>query len=80
MPRLTIDELTRLAFIYGEQDRMGLADACGFDTRDGKRALSVAKQMRAYRMKRWGKTALEATMGTVKSVSISDIAKGINNK
>lgn len=58
--RWTVDELTRLAFVHGEDDRRNMAECDNSDY--GKEQRRLADAMRAYRIKRWGKTALEADM------------------
>ncbi len=61
MRKRTVSELTRLAFIYAEQDRLGYADAVRqSDPEWYTEAMQLVKEMRAYRMKRWGKSRNDA--------------------
>lgn len=60
--RLSVDELTRLAFICGEQDRASLADCWPAGSPEREAAAWQAEQMREYRMKRWGRTNMEAML------------------
>jgi hypothetical protein len=75
MSRLKIDELTRLAFIYAERDQRALAEAYGHMPGDSaaRRARSLAKQLRAYRLNRWGSTAEERLLGGMTAVSLDSI-------
>lgn len=71
--KLTVDEMTRLAFVYAEQDRIGLLDAySGCDSAEDvqfKAELrALIKQMREYRVKRWGKTQFEQITEGAKAV------------
>lgn len=56
LKKLSVDKLTRLAFIYAEQDRRAFADSWPPGSKEALEAESVANQLRAYRQKRWGKT------------------------
>ncbi len=62
MKKLRVDELTRLAFIWAEQDRDAMADAWPKGSVERAEALAVLKQLRDYRMKRWGRTRLESIL------------------
>lgn len=57
---LRVDELTRLAFVWAEQDRAALANAWPQGTPERAEAESQYQQLKAYRMKRWGRTKMEA--------------------
>lgn len=58
--KLTVDELTRLAFIHADADVSSLLDAYSDCQDDPHWADTIArnktllKQLRAYRRKRWG--------------------------
>lgn len=67
MKRIKVDELTWLAFLYGEQDRAAMADAWPKGSSERAEAESVRAQMRKYRMKRWGRTAFEAMIENAES-------------
>lgn len=75
MKKLPEDELLRLACIYAESDREALVAAYEHMPRDPerKRAERFLKQLRAYRLKRWGQTNLEATMEKMRPVSVADV-------
>ena len=70
---MSIDELTRCAFIWAEQDRSSLVQC--YDDRDSQKAIhqNQVKQLRAYRLKKWGRTAMEAIEENCKSVPLSKI-------
>lgn len=70
MKKLSIDELTRLAFVWAEQDRLTLADACCEKSPERAEAWDEYKQLKAYRAKRWGKTRMEQILETAKPVNI----------
>lgn len=73
--RIPVDELTRLAFIYGEQDRRSYAESYPRDATEYILAKNEANQMHAYRVKRWGLTQLEADIATATTVDVSDLLK-----
>ena len=60
----TVDELTRLAFLYAEQDRESTGTPEGAE---------LAAQFKAYRLKHWGRTAFEEAMEAAKSISIPEV-------
>ncbi len=68
-------ELTRLAFIWAEQDRSSLADAWPKGSDEAKKAALQAKQLRDYRMRRWGRTMLESMCDKAKSKNLKDIRR-----
>jgi hypothetical protein len=70
----TVDEMTRLAFVCAEDDRRSMAEAQG-DTEYGRECTELADAMYAYRMKRWGKTGIEAATENATLVSIRDLPK-----
>lgn len=70
---MSVDELTRLAFIWAEQDRSAMAEAWPAGSKERVKAWAHVKQLRAYRIKRWGKTKMETIMGTVKPANAFDV-------
>jgi len=70
--RFPVDELTRLAFIYAEQDREAFVEACG-NQPEGKEAAELVKQLRKYRTKRWGKTQYESD---IENADVLDVRSG----
>lgn len=56
MTRPTVNELTRLAFVWAEQDRASLADCWPIGCAEHEKAATEAGWLREYRLKRWGKT------------------------
>lgn len=75
---MTVDELTRLAFIYGEQDRATLLDAYANCTSEADEALKkelrdLIKRMHDYRVNRWGRARLEEMVDKSHPVSIAGI-------
>ena len=71
----TADQLTRLAFVHGEDDRRAMAEAQG-NNEYGRECSDLADAMHAYRMKRWGRTEMEARTADAKLVDIRDLPKG----
>lgn len=77
--RLPVDELLRLACIYAEQDRQEYAAAIhGCDAEAEQETAEFLRQLRAYRLRRWGKTKLETWMDGAKEVSVSEVAARLN--
>ena len=71
---LSVDELTRLAFIWAEQDRAAMAEAWAEGTPERAEAENQYQQLKAYRTKRWGRTQMEAILEKpMKTVSIFDL-------
>lgn len=70
----SVDELIRLAMIYGEQDRRTMSEAAhGLPA--GKEAAELADEFRAYRMRRWGRTQFEADIADATSISVDELRK-----
>jgi hypothetical protein len=72
--RLSVSELTRLAFIHAEQDAWGLVEAWK-GAPEAAQFENLAKQFYAYRMKRWGKTEHEARMERSTLISVGPRTK-----
>lgn len=72
-PKLKVDDLLRLALVNAELDRSSYAEACGYDSEEGARAVDQARQFRDYRLKRWGRTVHEARMANSKTVSLEEL-------
>ena len=72
---MTVDELTRLAFIWAEQDRQTLAECWPPGSKERRQAASEANQLRRYRLKRWGRTKLEVILDGAKPVRVQDLFK-----
>ena len=75
--KLPVNELLRLACIYAEQDRAAFVAAHEGMEEDPacQKAIDYLKQLRAYRDRRWGKTALEAELDTYESVPVTELMK-----
>lgn len=71
MSRIRLDELTRLAFVYGEQDRRSMAECWPKDAPEWAAATALANQMNAYRVKRWGRTQYEADTANAPTVDVT---------
>lgn len=81
MPKkLTVDEMLRLACCYAERDQeafLAAMDNCRGRAEDDEiiaRAEEFIKKVRAYRLKRWGKTRLEALCDDAKPTGIQVVA------
>lgn len=73
---LPVDELLRLACIYAEDNaREHLRCIAGTDEEEEAKTLAFIEQLHAYRMKRWGKTKLDAVREECKPVPVEEIAK-----
>jgi hypothetical protein len=71
---MSVDELTRLAFIYAEQDRRGFAEAWrGADEKIVKETMALVKSLRDYRVRRWGRTKFEAAFDGAKSANLDTL-------
>lgn len=70
---MTIDELTRRAFIWAEQDRDAMYHAWPVGSKERRRAKSERDQLRRYRLKRWGRTQLESALAGAVEVSIGRV-------
>lgn len=73
-------EMLRLACIYAESDQQEFLRCWTDDVSDeGKRVTretkAFLKKVRAYRLKRWGKTQGEIILEQAKPVSIRELAK-----
>lgn len=68
--RISLSELTRLAFIYAEQDRLSFAECQPKGSVEEKEAYDLAAKFNRYRMKRWGKTQFEADIANSTLVDV----------
>ncbi len=73
--KLPVRELTRLAFVWAEQDRDSIADCWPPNSPERAEAENESRQLRAYRMKKWGRTVGDRIGEKCKTVSLSEIAK-----
>lgn len=73
MKKYPINELIRLAMIDAEGWQTELAQANHPGTTERKEAEELAAQYRAYRMRRWGKTRLEAATEKMKPATINEL-------
>ena len=68
---MTVDEMLRLACIYAERDQcdflLAIEDADELLEKDTK---DFIKKIRAYRLKRWGKTKMERLLEKAKYVKV----------
>lgn len=81
---MTNDEMLRLACIYAEEDRRNFLDAmagCKSPEDEALKAetLVFISKLRAYRVKKWGRTKSEAVMDRAVAVPIESIGL-INSK
>ncbi len=70
---MSVDELTRLAFVWAEQDRASLADAWPRGSKERAAARAEYDKLKAYRTKRWGRTRGDALYENTKSVPLGEI-------
>lgn len=73
--KLPIGELLRLACIYAERDQLAYIDAWGDCGEDDSvmEAKAFIKQLRKYRIKRWGSTQLERALQQAEMVRVSEL-------
>lgn len=66
--KFTEDQILRMACLYAEQDRESFLQAYSHMPRDpaAVKARAFLKTLRAYRLKRWGKTKIETELETAK--------------
>ena len=73
---LLVDELLRLACIYAERDQLEYLDAVSAsDPEEARKTRDYLKQLREYRMRKWGRTKLEAWIDNATPVLVSEIRK-----
>lgn len=73
--KIAVGELLRLACVYAENDQRDFLEAIR-DTDDQEmiaRTKQFVDQIRAYRLKRWGRTKLEGQLAGMTPVKISEI-------
>lgn len=69
--KIKVDELLRLACIYAEDDRLDFVAAVRESDPDlAAETVEFLTQLRAYRLKRWGKTKREDIMATATEMRI----------
>ncbi len=73
--RYPINELMRLAFIYAEQDRGSLAGCYTEGAPERDEAINLYEQLKAYRLKRWGRTLGDKLDEIKTSVSFEELRK-----
>ncbi len=73
MKKMSVDELTRRAFMWAEQDRWSLAECWPIGSPERAEAESDYQQVRNYRLKKWGKSKMEAILEETPSKSINEI-------
>lgn len=73
--KLPVSELLRLACIYAEQDRAGMLRALHDGDPEKNEVRAFLKQLRAYRLKRWGKTKLEHFIETATEKPVAEFTK-----
>lgn len=75
---MTANDLLRLACIYAERDQQAFARAIANCSKypgrakDQKATAKFLKELRAYRIKRWGKTQIEKLVDEMLSVSVTE--------
>lgn len=72
--KLSFDELTRLAFVWAEQDRASLADCWPPGSNERANSKSQYDQLKAYRLKRWGRTKGDE-LDELQRIPLSEIRK-----
>lgn len=71
--RVTVDELTRLAFLWAEQDRLSFAECQHAGSPERIEAEEMVRLLTAYRVKRWGKTTVETTLEGATLVEVKNL-------
>lgn len=77
MAKISASELLRLACVYAEQDRESFIVSYSHMPDDPacQEAMAYLKQLKAYRLKRWGKGVLESELEKAKPVDFREVAK-----
>ena len=78
MRKLPIDELLRLACIYAEEYQLEFLRCisnAGKDDSEVIKTKAFLQQIREYRMRRWGRTQLEAALEKMVPVDVSEIMR-----
>lgn len=78
MKKLTASELLRRACISAEQNEMDFAECNKEDPEVYAATMDFVRQLRAYRLKRWGKGKFEKLFEMAKAVPIGEILSGPN--
>jgi hypothetical protein len=73
--KIPVDELLRLACCYAEADREDFAYCHEEGTLEREEAMEFVRQIHAYRMKRWGKSQLEAILDRATPIDVREIAQ-----
>lgn len=74
--KYTIDELLRLACIFAERDQEEyLRCVSDSDSDEVEKTKDYLKQLRSYRMKRWGRTKLEAKLAEAVPMDVREVFK-----
>ena len=75
--KVSEEELFRLAFLFAEQDRASFVQCYPENSRDPYcvKARRLVKQLREYRLRRWGKTRFETEMETAKTINVAQAIK-----
>lgn len=80
MKKLTLNQLMWRAFCDAEYWQDSLADSWGRNTPEGIKADEIAKQLRNYRLKRWGRTEFEAATEKMTTKTFPEIMEMVRNK
>jgi hypothetical protein len=78
--KLSVDELLRLACVFAEMDReeyLRCVANGGPDSPEYVETAEFLKQLRAYRMRRWGKTHVEKAVESGVSVPVNKVADAV---
>lgn len=68
---MTVSEMLRLACIYAERDQLEFVRCVKESDPDvAAETLKFVERLRAYRLKRWGKTKLEKAMDKATAVNV----------
>lgn len=69
--KLRVSELIWHALVNAESDRDSYADAVGRSTAEGMEAIELARQLRAYRLRRYGQSAGEVAFAKARLMPVS---------
>lgn len=73
--KIPVDELTRLAFWFAEQDRYTAWDSMSADDPCRSDVYELYVQLRTYRLKRWGRTVGDRVAETMQPTTIQEVMR-----
>lgn len=73
--KLSASEILRRACISAEQNELSFAESVSNDAKLYEETMDYVRQLRAYRIKRWGRSRLEKQLDAISSVPFTEIIR-----